>query len=319
MIITMKSIDPKHLLIVLMFLASQVGCNHSFYPTTIPQSPSSTSISVPFSTTVVKSSTPTVHKATPTLSATASSVPTIKFTLTPTLESTLEIIHSKLDCTPGKLYTKCTDERLQIEYEYPNQWGEINTLFHRGGISGYAYEYQFGTSQSTLYSIIHAGGRSFDFSDGREGYITDFSGFDAHIPGQGCNDTLAAHCKEIKPGVILEVYTFRAEEFCHPVPGVYGYPILEVRIDLPNHPTINGFVFVSRLWTEKTMDEIDRLLGYDPPSGYYTKCSDQEIIKQVNAKIDAVIRALKTNSLDAETRVNYTQMLHLAQSIKFIR
>lgn len=309
----MKFIKPALILILFTFLVAQTACNR---PKDLQGTQVATAVASNTSTFVVETIIPTTPEATQTPRPTASLMPTFKLTSTPTLEPTFEIVQSKLDCVPGKLYTKCTDERLQIEFEYPIQWGEITTFFRKGFISGYAYDYQFETDESDYPIYLEAGGRSKDFSERRGGSVSDFSGFETNTPERGCLVSMAAYCREIRPSVLLEVYASRAEDLCQPGPGI-GYPVVEVKVDLKDRPTINGFVFATKLLTEEADAKIDSILGYNQSSGYFTKCADPKIIKQVNAKLDAVIRALQTNSLDAETRVNYNQMLHLAQSIKF--
>jgi hypothetical protein len=70
------------------------------------------------------------------------------------------------------------DETLDIEFEYPIAWGAIEVDLRAGGYTGYAYDYFFSGTTPAQVGLLAAGGRSKDFSEGRGGMPTDFSGYE---------------------------------------------------------------------------------------------------------------------------------------------
>jgi hypothetical protein len=85
-----------------------------------------------------------------TITPTPTHYPTL--TLTPVPTSTPEpLVHQpkfisreKLDCSAHNAFAKCVDNVLNIEFEYPIIWGEIEAELRTGGYTGYAYDYYFG-------------------------------------------------------------------------------------------------------------------------------------------------------------------------------
>ena len=141
---------------IVLILTSVAGCQ------------SLTSETLAITSTVVISDTP-ISRLTFTPS------PTI--TLEPLIHEPVLISRGILNCSPLGAFTKCMDDVLNIEFEYPTTWGEIEAVLRTGGYSGYAYDYFFGGKTIAETEPLVAGGRSKDFSEGRGGMSTDFAGY----------------------------------------------------------------------------------------------------------------------------------------------
>jgi hypothetical protein len=73
-------------------------------------------------------------------------------------------------------YVQCEDSTLGLEFEYPIQWGDIEATLKQGD-TGLEYFYRFTTPPQESGYLLRAGGISRDFTWGRGGTYTDFSGF----------------------------------------------------------------------------------------------------------------------------------------------
>ncbi|HEY5732067.1 MAG TPA: hypothetical protein VIS72_18630 [Anaerolineales bacterium] len=71
-------------------------------------------------------------------------------------------------------FTNCVDDVLNIEFEYPTLWGEIEAELRTGGYTGYAYFYYFRGKMPDETELLVAGGRSRDFSEERGWMPIDF-------------------------------------------------------------------------------------------------------------------------------------------------
>ena len=49
-----------------------------------------------------------------------------------------------LRCNQQGAFAKCRDEILNIEFDHPITWGEIEAVLRTGDYTGYAYDYFFG-------------------------------------------------------------------------------------------------------------------------------------------------------------------------------
>jgi len=208
----------------------------------------------------------------------------------------------KPECVRGEIYTTCEDVVLDISFEYPNQWGEINAEF-RPGEDGYSYEYSHNTQD--LY--LQAGGRSRDFSEGRDGFITDFWG------GAACSAE-EPMCETIQPDVVFKLAFPKARETCFPGPGTLFYPIATVAINLPSRPSIHGFIFISHFLSANLTEELMQTLGPKDPQSLNYRC-DEADRKLFDAKTQEIIQRIRSGFLDQATKTNLEQLRHLAQSV----
>ncbi len=114
---------------------------------------------------------------------TSTHVPTLTLTAIPTtppepaIPQPCLISKGILSCTPIGTFARCVDDVLDIEFEYPSIWGEIEAELRTGGYSGYAYDYYFDGKTIAETEPLVAGGRSVDFSEGRGAMPTDFAGY----------------------------------------------------------------------------------------------------------------------------------------------
>jgi hypothetical protein len=142
-----KMMNIKFAVMVILIPVLTVGCGSSASQTATP-----TLIGI----------IPT-HTLYPT--STFTSVPTS--TPQPLADQSKLISKGNLNCSPLGTFTKCVDDVLNIEFEYPTIWGEIEAVLRTGGYTGYAYTYYFGGKTIAETEPLVAGGRSRDFSEGR--------------------------------------------------------------------------------------------------------------------------------------------------------
>jgi len=255
-------------------------------------------------------------------------VPTLTFTPAPT--STLQpLVHQpeliskgKLNCSLLGIFTECVDEVLNIEFEYPTIWGEIEAELRTGGYTGYAYFYYFGGKMPSETEPLVAGGRSRDFSEGRGWMPTDFAGYgNVGIQGkESCEPRdLYPLCEEVHPDVAWMIRFPNATSLCYGFLSTMLYPTFRTEINLPNNPTINGFVFEAPLFSEQFSDEVESdlypLLGLDSDMTP-TKCDDKSQ-QAFDAKLKVFLDKLINKSADSETVKNLDELTHLATSIVF--
>jgi hypothetical protein len=221
------------------------------------------------------------------------------------------IVVERLGCTTEVDYVKCDDSILGVEFEYPAIWGDIERTLKRGD-TGLAYSYRISKPAPEQKHFIEAGGISRDFTEGRGGKLTDFSGFGDKT---GCEYYYwGSICEEISKNVIIVLIFPNADTICDPGPTVLYSPIALIAIDLPENPIINGFIFVSPFLSEKQDQELHSLLGITP-EGDITKCH-QESKQQFNSKVSELVEAIKDDTVDVVTKSNLDQMYRLAKSIK---
>lgn len=214
-------------------------------------------------------------------------------------------VHLKPDCLVGEVYTSCVDPVLGMAFDHPENWGELTAQFWPGE-EGYGYEYA--TSNNTGVGI-EAGGRSRRFAEGRGRKFTDFSG------GATCSSTTPL-CETMQSGVVFNLAFPQANEFCSPGPGRLGLPIATVAINLPTHPSINGFIFITHFLSQNLSDELTQTLGPGDPQGSRYRCNEEDQ-KLFDAKVQALIQQVRSGTVDATTQENLNQLRHLARSITF--
>jgi hypothetical protein len=267
-------------------------------------------------------SNPTIDTPYPVPNSTLPSTPVSTFIPPPSPSPIPPNIISKVQliCTPQSDFAKCTDHTLKVEFEYPAIWGNIEAVL-RTGDTGYAYSYTFDALSVEQASVILAGGRSKDFSEGRGGMITDFKGFGDNSSQTRCASVreFIPICHEIKLNVVLLLDFPEARSICDPVPGTLYSPIAILDINLPTNPVINGFRFVSPFLSghslEKLNADLRETLGYALETGP-TSCDDSSRA-EFDRRINDLIEKIMAGTVDQGTSDNIATIEHIAQSIIF--
>jgi hypothetical protein len=283
-------------LVILMFVLSS-GCQSSVSET-------------PLQTHIASVPTPTL------------SMPTITPVPTSTQQTLVDkselISKRELNCSSLGTFTKCSGDVLSIEFEYPTIWGKIEAVLRTGGYTGYAYDYYFGEKTIAETEPLVAGGRSIDFSEGRGGMSTDFAGFgDSGLQTNYCAwHDLFPICQRINPDVVWMIRFPNANYICENA-QFDTTPIFRVEVNLPNNPTVNGFVFQAPFLSEKLTGQLNSnlypLLGLDSQM-IPAKC-DMASRDAFDTAVSTYVEKIQNNSLDAETLNNLVVLIHLAKSI----
>lgn len=272
----------------------------------------------------------------PTRPPTATLLPLPTITPSPTLTLTPEgtplpltvLSVERLACTPAGDYLRCYDAVLQLSFEVPRGWGEIEATLRTGGYLGYAYQYDFPEPGPDLPGWVEIGGRSRDFSEGRGGMFTDFHGYDA--PGVtssnrcGLDDVGGrfAHCQPVSAQVVVLLAVPQASDYCpQPGPGGITQPLAFVEINLPENPTINGFTIVlpalsavgEAQFAAALRDTLGEVVGGAP-----TNC-DAATQQAFDARMAQLTTAILVGELDDETTRRWADVLHLAESVQETR
>jgi len=236
-----------------------------------------------------------------------------------------EVISSgRLNCSSLGTFTKCVDDVLNIEFEYPAVWGEIEAVLRTGGYTGYAYDYFFGGKAIAETEPLMAGGRSIDFSEGRGGMSTDFSGYgDAGLQKKGSCDSsmndLFPLCQKVEPDVTWMIRFPNAKYICESAPGFYSTPVFRIEVNLPSNLRINGFVFEAPFFSEQFSKQIETdlypLLGLGSDM-VPTKCDDVNQ-QAFDAQLKVFIERISNKLADGETLKKLGELTHLATSIVF--
>jgi hypothetical protein len=235
-----------------------------------------------------------------------------------------ELISSeKLECSSLGAFTKCIDDVLAIEFEYPTAWGEIEAELRTGGYSGYAYDYYFGGKTIAESEPLVAGGRSKDFSEGRGGVSTDFAGYGdkgLQFKKGACDSNWKDSfpiCQTVTNDVAWMIQFPNARYICNSAPGFYTKPVFRIEINLPNNPTINGFIFEAPSFSEQFSNEVKNdlypLLGLGLDM-VPTKCSEADQ-KAFDAKLKILLENISTKAIDGETQRKLDELMHLVNSI----
>ena len=294
--------NVKFVALVILIFALTTGCQGSASET---------------STQTPVSAIPT-HTVFPTLTFT----PALTSTSQPLIHQPELISKGKLNCSLLGTFTKCVDDVLNIEFEYPTIWGEIEAVLGTGGYTGYAYFYYFDGKMPGGTEPLVAGGRSRDFSEGRGWMPTDFAGYgDVGIQSkESCEPRdLYPLCEEVRPDVAWMIRFPNAKFLCDGFLSTMLYPTFRIEINSPTNPIINGFVFEAPLFSEQFYGEVESnlypLLGLDAEMRP-TKCDD-ESQQAFDAKLKAFLDKLTNKSADNETLKNLDELTHLANSIVF--
>lgn len=235
----------------------------------------------------------------------------------------------KLNCVPAGAFTKCADGLLRIEFEYPTAWGSITPNLESGlpSMTGSAYEYSFDGNKLAGSTFVLAGGRSRDFSLGRGGIPTDFMGYTPGDPDWGASCTAIWHeqyalCENIDPNLTWLISFPDADMLCLSSggPGFSPMPAFRLEINLPDNPTINGFVwqvpFISEQFSNQLNSDLYPLLGLDANTEAVTKC-DAESQQKYDAQRAIYLEQIKNRSVEAGTQKNLDELFHLVNSIIF--
>ncbi len=252
---------------------------------------------------------------------------------------------AKLACASQGKISRCTDETLGIEFEYPATWGYIESLL-RPSDSGLSYDYLFGGRTLAEALPLRAGGRSRDFGAGRGPVPTDFRGFGDTLSCDVCVKSSSPICQEVKTDVIWKVEFTNSYDLCH-LPTIESVasaafgPVVRIEVNLPHNATINGFVFQAPFLSEQLSEELDAELlpllglgsalqvqGCPTPAwpraawspctpSIVTKCADEASRQAFDRQVQAFAERVKSGSLDAATLQNLDDLMHLATSISF--
>jgi hypothetical protein len=263
-----------------------------------------------------------------TIISTATPAPILS-TTTPTLipkGQSKPITKGNLECSPIGTFTKCVDDVLSIEFEHPVSWGQIDTGLGKGFTSGYFYGYSFSEYSHTETDFILAGGRSKDFSEPRGFTPLDFKGYgNKPEKEEGCDSRwqdIYTICEEISPNVTWMIQLPNANHFCNSPNGPTWYTtaLFRIEINLPNNPTINGFVFESSFSSKDFLNQLENDLypilgiGSNGSSMYPTKCSDENQ-KAFDQQLNLIVDKINNKTVDKETQNNIDELIHLAMSI----
>ncbi len=250
--------------------------------------------------------------------------PTPTFNITPTFTPNPTDQKVKLNCIKNETYTRCWDETLNIQFDHPISWGEIETWM-LPGFSGYRYDYFFG-GETTLGEAepLLAGGRSRNYKGRRGGMPTDFSGFSS--TDERCNEVKEQYpiCQVIKPDVVWMMRFPSAEDFCYRIAEdvvnqTKWQPIVRIEVNLPNNPIIQGFMFESPFLSIQLLEQLNAdllsLIGLG--SATSTRDCSASNMQSFGTHVQAYIEQVKAKDLDKTALQNMDELLHLANSITF--
>lgn len=211
-------------------------------------------------------------------------------------------------------YITFREDILGIEFLYPEAWGEIKGTIYgserkeENPHGGYGYNFTFNGKVDKL----RAGGRSYNFSAGRGGYIADFKGFGDMTPEEICSKFRATKCEIIEDSIISMVVIPKYDNICPPNPGQYPFSKV-VAINLPDNSKINGIVFEYNFLSTKLRQELyNDILG-----DKYEKCEDTnfDTKKTFDAKADEIMEQITSKTTDNETLKNIEGFDNFVESI----
>ena len=212
-----------------------------------------------------------------------------------------------LDCSRGAVFTQCNDSLLRIRFEYPTAWGTLKTNLSSGD-AGYEYEYNVSLPGSDNFSRI-AGGISGDFTEGREGTVFDYKGWEIE-----CNDY--DYCLPIRPGVVVYIVP-TITDFCEAGKTIYSWPPdFVVAIQLPQNEAIHGFAFVHGFISETTGAKLDNLIGLPDGDLFPQSCtaSNKQAYRSI---LQDIMSGKQTDFVDRQSVLMVQELMHLAESIEF--
>lgn len=240
----------------------------------------------------------------------------------PTPIPPFETPENALTCHLGEAFTKCYDLVLGIEFEYPNEWGNLTGSFRRAmalnGMgewvpSGFAYDYWFHGMN------IISGGRSRKFGEDRGGVLMDFSGFP---PPYGedfiCNQWPFYRpneiCNKIKPNVFLVISLTNSMDFCANEFGRDIEALAFVALEIPDNDLINGFIFGTNILGADVIEEVRQ----DFPQRQQPELICDDATRQAfNQRMEQIAEEIINMTVTGETLHNLELLNHLAESIIF--
>lgn len=257
--------------------------------------------------------------------------PIVALTQTPT-SSSEPLVHQpriisreKLNCVVNNHSAICVDNLLNIEFDYPINWGEIETELRTGGYTGHAYDYYFGGKTIAENEPLVAGGRSIDFSEGRGGMSTDFAGYGdkgLQFKGEVCDsnwNNVFPICQDVNGNVAWMIRFPKASYICESPPGFYTTPVFRIEVNLPTNSKINGFVFEAPFYSEQFLnqvkDDLYPLLGLGSDM-LPTKCGELDQLAFDN-QLKSFLEKINTRTIDDQTQRKIDELIHLATSIRF--
>ena len=242
------------------------------------------------------------------------STPTVTLTLTPspTLPPLPEIDVTCYQFTVS--YFKCYDALLKIDFQYPVTWGEIQTEISRGeGERGVAYGYWFLEQPADLFE---SGGRSHDWASTAGSGSEDFWFAGLQMPfdefcqwGDAHGTTL---CTQYHPGVATVIILPDAEERCDLEPDFSWEPQFWIVIDLPENETVQGFIFMSRFFSDALWEEIEQSWGVADESA---RCDSPEARQAYDDKMAEVAERIQSDTLDWDTQYRVNLLRYMAEAI----
>ncbi len=196
------------------------------------------------------------------------------------------------------------DEFLGIEFSYPRTWGQINAQLETCHYSGYQYEYVFQAD------AITTGGRSLDCSEGRSVGFTDYPRMGYH-DGDVC-DFLGKQCVEEPASedfVHLTLVFPQAESIClSRYAEMVSYRVYGVMtVDLPEHPIIQGMIWLVPLLTDEREAELLSKVA----------CDDAAHTEYTQA-ITALMEEISAGRGNAETQAVVENLRYMANSVRRI-
>lgn len=212
-------------------------------------------------------------------------------------------------CVPQAEFVDCYDELLDMNFSYPSFMGSIYyTELSQGGYSGYSYDYFFEDSRIGAA----AGGRSRDFSQGRGGWFTDQYGFGGRTAQEICATQLGRICREVGRGIILSVLFPTAQWICGEAMIFVSIPSVLIIMDLPQHPLIHGFGFMSSIVSPETDAEFAELRD----ELYTEQSCSPEGQAAFDAQMEQLRLGLEMGTADVDIQRRFDAMVHLAESIR---
>ena len=208
----------------------------------------------------------------------------------------------------GAGLTLCRDPFLDIDFAYPSLWGEILQADLRPE-AGAVYTYE-------IQGSLSGEGRSGSFVPPLGSGLTAFPGFISELLPERCQQFSPAQiCQEIQPQVVLVLVFPRAREICDPAPGDLSSPLAILALNLPDHPSINGFVFyrgfLSSFQEARFAENRADLLS--PPTG--RGCTNF-LRSQFNVRVIEMVAGVRNDRLDEVTAANVLKWVALGESIQ---
>ena len=259
--------------------------------------------------------TPSAVSAASTPAPTPHSIPTTTPRPTPTptalaRQEAAEIItpSASVRCEVDDAFLHCHDSLLDLSFAYPHFLGDITgtKLRPAWGAAGIYYEYEL--EHAHHYTSI--GGRSRNFTEGREPSPTDLTGFDGRSTADICANRTSL-CEAIRPGVVfgIEFPTVppHCNEFFYPWPS----PHVLITLNLPDHPLVNGFGFSQAFFDGLESETKDEFWG---------DRSEQDCTPEGQAAFAARMAdlraALEAGTAEPAVQMRYAAFRDLAASIQ---